>query len=100
MFVFGPYTSESDVEKSLGFQWPDYHRSSIRSSDSICLVVFVQDKSIVHWYDQPRSIELGRIVNANGYAPSEAQFVVNRSSGHVELQIPAVARETTTRPGD
>lgn len=85
MFVFGCYTSRSDVETALGFEWPDFRKTSIESSDSVCLVVFVRGTSVVYWYEQPRSVELGGLANRNGYLPSEAKFRVAQNVGRAEL---------------
>jgi hypothetical protein len=43
VFVFGCYTSREVAESALGFEWPDFSQTSIDSSDSVNLVVFVRD---------------------------------------------------------
>lgn len=58
MHVFGCYSSRESVEKALGFPWSDFSKSAIESSDSVVLVVFVQNGKVVGWYEQPRTIEL------------------------------------------
>ncbi|MFO0912060.1 MAG: hypothetical protein U0795_03825 [Pirellulales bacterium] len=86
MYVFGCYSSRESVEKTLGFSWPDFGRTSIESSDSVVLVVFVEQGRVVGWYEQPRGIELGYLANDKGYARSEARFDISRSTGRVELR--------------
>lgn len=86
MFVFGPYSGQESVEKSLGFKWHDYHRTSIESSDSVCLVVFVQAGKVVHWYEQPRTVELAGLANGKGYRRPEAVFKIERTGGRAELK--------------
>ena len=98
MYVFGCYSSRASVEKALGFKWPDFDKTTIESSDSVVLVVFVQNGKVVGWYEQPRSVELGYLANDEGYTPSEAVFDVDRSTGRVELKSRTPATAPTTRP--
>lgn len=98
MYVFGCYSSRASVEKALGFKWPGFDETTIELSDSVVLVVFVQNGKVVDWYEQPRSVELGYLANAKGYTPSEAVFDVDRSTGRVELKSRALATAPTTRP--
>ena len=84
------------VEKALGFKKPGFRSTTIASSDSVVLVVFVRDGKVVDWYEQPRSIELGWLANDKGYLPSEAQFEIDRTSGSVELKPNAPAAGPTT----
>lgn len=86
MYVFGCYSSRASVENALGFTWPDFSKTTIESSDSVVLVVFVQNRRVVAWYEQPRTIELGGLANTNGYSRAEARFQVDRASGRVELK--------------
>jgi hypothetical protein len=97
MYVFGCYSSRASVEKALSFSWPDFSKTTIESSDSVVLVVFVQNGRVVGWYEQPRSTELGYLANDKGYHRSEAVFDVDRSTGRVELKprTRATASETT-----
>ena len=78
MYVFGCYAPQKDVERVLGFAWPDYRKSSIGSSDAVCLVVCVKDRRVVDWYEQSRRVEIGDLVNDQGYARSEATFNIVR----------------------
>src|SRR5262245_55211961 len=91
MYVFGCYSDRASVEKSLGFSWPDFSKTTVESSDSVMLVVFVQNRKVVGWYEQPRTIELGYLANDKGYNRSEAVFDIDRNAGRVELRsrIPA-----------
>jgi hypothetical protein len=85
MFVFDCYTSQSTVENALSFPWPDYRKTSIESSDSVCLVVFVQGSDVVYWFEQPRRIELGGLANGSGYSRSEAKFQISRDAAGAQL---------------
>ena len=91
LFVFNCYSNQTTVENALGFKWPEFRSTSIESSDSVVLLVFVKGNSVVHWYEQPRSIDLSGIANSKGYVPSEAKFEITRNAGKVKLtRIPRV----------
>jgi hypothetical protein len=85
MFVFGPYTTKSEVENTLGFEWSDYQRTGIEALDSINLVVFVKDRTVVYWYEQSRFIELVGLANGKGYPRSDAKFRVAHHTDRAEL---------------
>lgn len=85
MYVFGCYSNRASVEKVLGFSWPDFSKTTIESSDSVVLVVFVQNGNVTAWYEQTRSIELGGLVNDKGYTRLEAHFKIERIGGRIEL---------------
>jgi hypothetical protein len=97
MYVFGCYSSRESVEKSLGFAWPDFDRTTIAYSDSVVLVVFVQSGRVVGWYEQPRTIELGWLAHSEGYARSQARFRIDRAGGRVELKPETPATDPTTK---
>lgn len=86
MFVFGCYTRREDAEKVLGFEWPDFDKTSIQSSDSCCLIVFVRGSKVVHWYEQPRTVETGGLANQEGYRSSEAKFCIVRTGDRWQLE--------------
>jgi len=94
LYVFDCYSSRASVEKALGFAWPEFGETTVASSDSVVLVVFVQNGKVVGWYEQPRTIELGGLANEKGYSRSEARFKMDRASGRVELKPTSPA----TRP--
>jgi len=98
MYVFDCYSSRASVEKALGFAWPDFSKTTIESSDSVVLVVFVQNAKVVGWFEQPRTIELGHLANEKGYARSEAVFEVDRGTGRVELKPQTAVRAPATHP--
>jgi hypothetical protein len=92
-FVFDCYTSRKTVEDALGFRWPDYERSAIQHSDGVVLIVFVRDDRVVHWYEQPRWIELGGLACDEGYHRTNAKFQISRRDGRVQL-IPEAIPES------
>lgn len=54
LFIFGPYTPASEIEKALGFTWPPAKKSGIELSDSICLLVFVHQGRVTRYYEYSR----------------------------------------------
>jgi hypothetical protein len=86
VYVFGSYTSRQDVEKSLGFPWPDYEKSAVQVQDGNALVVFVRGGRVVDWFDSPPGIELCWIADAKGYAREQATFRIERVDGRVDLK--------------
>src|SRR5687767_111610 len=86
MHVLGCYSDRASVAKELGFGWPEFGKTTIESSDSVVLVVFVQKGKVVGWYEQPRPIELGALADGRGYSRSEARFAIDRANGRVELR--------------
>lgn len=100
MHVFSCYSTRETVERSLGFLWRDFGNTTIESSDSVILVVFVQNGRVVGWYEQPRSIDLDRLANQRGYSRSEALFDIDRSSGRVELKHRSPPNASIVPPPD
>ena len=86
VYVFGSYTSRQDVEKSLGFSWPDFEKSEVWVQDGNTLVVFVREGRVVDWFDSPPGINLGWIANAEGYGRDQAAFRIERADGRAELK--------------
>ena len=96
MFVFTPYTSQEEIERRLGFRWPDIHRTRIWMDDAVVLVVFVRGDSVVAWHDEPRSLDLNGITRPEPYPPDSARFVVDSApaNGPGWLRLRAVGTST------
>ncbi len=90
MYVFGPYTSQKDVESLIGISWPEFKQTTVKSSDSVCLVLFVRDSEVVGWYEQPRTIDLSWLTKGEPYMRSDAVFRIDRTA-----QPPALAERTS-----
>lgn len=77
LFVFAPYTDEEEVMRELGFQWGDFRRSSIQSSDRVSLLVFTEGVRVVEWFDHPRSMgDFSGLWRPGGYSRQESVFSV------------------------
>lgn len=85
VYFFAPYTGPERLETVLGRNWPTYARTSIATSDGICLVVFTLRGQVVHWFEQERKIDLSPLDNGRGYTRDEAIFAVHRVDGRTVL---------------
>ena len=52
--VFGPYSDNEEIEQVVGFKWPAESRTNIKDSDGISLLLFVREKSVIEYVEQPR----------------------------------------------
>ena len=77
IFIFRPYSSHAVINKALGFQWKDVEESIISQSDSVNLIVLVDEHRVVHWCELPRSIcDLSNVASTNGYTRENAIFQI------------------------
>jgi hypothetical protein len=67
VYIFGPYTPATEVSQILGFEWSDYKKIGLESSDTFNLIVFTKDKKILRVEEHPR--------NRGDFAPAS----INRS---------------------
>ncbi len=75
LYLFAPYASELDVERSLGVSWSEYAKSAIAVSDSASLVIFMKDHQVIGWFDHPRDQgDLAPYHRKEGYGRDEATF--------------------------
>jgi hypothetical protein len=52
--ILGPYSTSKHAYDTLGFAWPVETHSTISVSDSIALLLFVNNKEIVEFVEHPR----------------------------------------------
>ncbi len=52
--ILGPYSTSKHAYETLGFAWPVEMQSTISGSDSIALLLFVNNKDIVEFVEHPR----------------------------------------------
>lgn len=53
--VLAPYTDNSRAEKILGFKWDAERQTSISGNDSVTVLVFVRQQSVVAFTEYPRN---------------------------------------------
>ena len=76
-FLFGPYTPDSDIQQTLGFEWPDVKKFGLSSSDTFWLLVFTEGKKVVR-AEEIRMTDAVFTKNTldRGFSPSQAVFSV------------------------
>ena len=52
--ILGPYSTSKHAYDTLGFAWPVETQSTISATDSIALLLFVNNKEIVEFVEHPR----------------------------------------------
>jgi hypothetical protein len=82
LYIFGPYTSSSDIDAAVGRSWRKKCYTNIHASDGVNLLVFTDDKTIVHCLDYSRSDgDFGfEPAYLEGLSPQEARFVMKNTS--------------------
>ncbi len=52
--ILGPYSTSKNGYDLLGFAWPVEAKSTIATSDSIALLLFVKNKEVLEYVEHPR----------------------------------------------
>ncbi len=52
--ILGPYSDNAAATVTLGFPWDAEHQTTIVTSDSIALLLFVKDMNVVEFVEHPR----------------------------------------------
>lgn len=52
--ILGPYSDGKAVIKTLGFDWPDFPKTSIPTNESISLLIFLNKNTVVQWIEHRR----------------------------------------------
>ena len=52
--ILGPYSTSKHAYDTLGFAWPVEKQSTIATSDSIALLLFVENQKVVEFVEHPR----------------------------------------------
>ncbi len=52
--ILGPYSTSKHAYDTLGFTWPVEVTSSIATSDSVALLLFVENQEVVEFVEHPR----------------------------------------------
>jgi len=80
VFFFEPYTPESTIEQAIGCPWAEYKKCGIEYNDSCTLILFLSKGRVAAWCMNPRNKgEFATLYNSNGYAKSEAHFMIDFS---------------------
>lgn len=75
LYLFPPYSAESEVSAALGAPLPGFRWTSIEESDSVTLLVFVRGERAVRWVELPRSqADFSDLFAGSPYPPEDALF--------------------------
>lgn len=79
MYIFDPYTSEREIDETIGIHWSGSKSTFIESSDSITLIVFIDEGTVVQYLEFWREPwDFAYLENDNGYGVDEASFTVDK----------------------
>jgi hypothetical protein len=82
VYFFPPYSPASDIERTLGIQWPGLGGSEIERSDGVTLIVFTRNGRVVRSFDHPRNQgDFSSLHRPAGFTKAEARFTVRRDGG-------------------
>ena len=77
LYVFAPYTPAEEIQRELGFAWPEARRTGIEERDGVTLLVFVKDRRVVKHLAFPRNLgDFSMIRKPGGFTPEEAVFAI------------------------
>jgi len=80
-YVFGPYTSLSELESTVGRSWRNICFTHIDVLENHVLLVFTKDRKVVHCLEYPtHTYDFSYLANySSGYSVQEANFVLDES---------------------
>lgn len=75
LYIFAPYTTQKQIDRSLGFEWPD--PEGIELHDTFTLLAFVNDGEVVSYVAQPLGQgDFADLSEGSPWTPDSAVFVV------------------------
>lgn len=87
VYIFGPYTPAAEVRKLMGFEWPDYKKFNLESSDTFNLIVFTKRNQVVRVEQHPRSQGDFAPASVNqSFSKSSAIFKVSKENNWIVLK--------------
>jgi len=81
LYIFGPYTTRSELDSMVGRSWRNNCSTHIENSDGITLLVFINDGVVVHCLDYPRGENDFFVPPAGyqtGFSPQDAVFILDQ----------------------
>ena len=77
-YIFGPYTSEKNINAILGFEWNGVSSTGISHDEGVNLIIFVKGGNDLEWFRIPRHCGDFEIPDElNGFNYDNAQFMVS-----------------------
>jgi hypothetical protein len=82
LYVFRPYTPTSEIERELGFAWPEARAIRLEARDDASLLVFVAGRRVARYVAHRRDRgDFSQVARPGGYWRSEAVFRVKILKG-------------------
>jgi len=96
LYVFSPYTPLKTSLEKLGVQWPSAFVSSIESSDSRCLLIFIDGKRVRAALEYPRQRgDFSQLPAGKAYSPQDAMFKIEqRKNDSWPMMVPWEGKST------
>lgn len=79
LYIFGPYTPLLKINDTVGRSWRKKCYTDVHASEVVSLLVFTDDKTVVHCLDFPRN-EGWFPEFREGLSPQEARFTVSKTN--------------------
>jgi len=93
----GPYTSRETANKALGFDWPNFEDSGIKSTDFYNLIVFAGENRVLHWWKLRRCApDIDKSLNGIAVMREQAKFSLTNTEHCSVLKRVASMRSNTT----
>jgi hypothetical protein len=90
LYIFAPYSTPEDINKSLGFTWPEAASSDITLHDHINLLVFVRGNEVVEHVEFLRAKgDFSGAASVEAYTPDQASFLVDDADG-MKILVPSL----------
>ncbi|MGK0291049.1 MAG: hypothetical protein ACI86H_002516 [bacterium] len=77
VFIFAPYTSQTAINRTIGYQWLELkeEKTNIHQSDEISLLVFLNQGKVTKYIEHTRSKgDFSRLGKKGGYLVKDAIF--------------------------
>jgi hypothetical protein len=79
VFIFPPYTSQSEINQALGYEWKDSQKTGISSDDTINLMVFVEGGEVKRYCRVSRKVADFRLpAGKRSFDRFQARFAVHQ----------------------
>jgi hypothetical protein len=83
LYIFSPYTTLSKITDTVGRSWRKKCYTDIETSEIVNLLVFTDEKTVVHCLDFPTNVgsfSYPEPAFLEGLTPQEARFTVDKSN--------------------
>jgi hypothetical protein len=87
LIVFPPLAPVTEVERKLGFEWPDLQKARSQIREEYLLLAFVKGQEVVAWVDfETRRVDFTPLIQ-HGYIPRDRTLFSLLQSGHRRYEV-------------